>query len=178
TQYHKCLGIRSADIARTKLHLEGNAVLAALDRKLSYFMDIVKQNGIRAIPHAAHLVRMMNSSKIRMGLATSSRKEKMTMVMKETGLLSYFDVIVTGDEVLNGKPAPDIFLKAAERLGVAPPECLVFEDAVSGVRAAKNAGMQCIAITTTHSADVLQEADLIINSFEELENIALCYQPA
>ncbi|MEJ7682002.1 MAG: HAD family phosphatase [Segetibacter sp.] len=71
-------------------------------------------------------------------------------------------LIVTGDEVENSKPAPDIFLKAAERLGLPAKECMVVEDGPIGVAAAKNAKMKCVAITETHSVDKLYEADIVI----------------
>jgi len=66
------------------------------------------------------------------------------------------------------KPAPDIFLHAAKMLGVKPEECVVLEDAVNGVQAAKSAGMRCIALTTTHSRSMLNKADLIVDSYKEI----------
>jgi beta-phosphoglucomutase-like phosphatase (HAD superfamily) len=75
--------------------------------------------------------------------------------------------------VARSKPAPDIFIKASAQLQLPPHECLVIEDAASGVKAAKTAGMKCIAITTTHTADQLQHADLVIDSFEELDFLKL-----
>ena len=95
--------------------------------------------------------------------------------MQHTKLFSYFEVIVTGEEISNGKPAPDIFLKAARKLDVSITDCIVFEDAVSGVVAAKSAGAKCVAITTTHSATELRAADLIIGSYAALSFTELCY---
>ena len=112
--------------------------------------------------------------KIPLALATSSRRAKMQMVMEETGLLSYFDVIVAGEDVENGKPAPDVFLKAASMLDVAPEDCIVFEDAVNGVKAAKNASMKCVALSSESTVNSLDEADVVINSFKDLDFIELC----
>jgi beta-phosphoglucomutase-like phosphatase (HAD superfamily) len=87
-------------------------------------------------------------------------------------------VFVTGEEVERGKPNPDIFLLAAERLHVHPAHCLVLEDAVNGVAAAKAAGMKCVAITSTHQNADLMNADLVIDDFSVLnyEVIANCFQ--
>ena len=82
---------------------------------------------------------------------------------------NYFDALVTGDEVSKGKPDAEIFLKATEKLRVLPAECVVVEDAENGVIAAKNANMICIAITTTTGRKNLKAADIIIDSFENLD---------
>jgi beta-phosphoglucomutase-like phosphatase (HAD superfamily) len=75
---------------------------------------------------------------------------------------------VTGEAVLNKKPAPDIFLMAAEKLGVIPAECIVVEDAVNGLQAAKAAGMRCVAVATTFPAGQLLEADRVRDSITEV----------
>jgi beta-phosphoglucomutase-like phosphatase (HAD superfamily) len=77
-------------------------------------------------------------------------------------------VHVSGDDVRRRKPAPDLFLLAAERLGIEPGRCVVIEDAPDGVRAAKAAGAKCIAVTNTTTAEKLSEADLICDSLEEI----------
>ena len=88
---------------------------------------------------------------------------------KKFNLSDNFDVVVSAaDDVKNGKPAPDIFLKAAEKLNVKPEECVVVEDALNGIKAAKAAGMKCIANTNSFPKDKLTEADLIIDNFNEL----------
>jgi beta-phosphoglucomutase len=75
--------------------------------------------------------------------------------------MNFWNTIVTGEDALHKKPAPDGFLSAAENLGVMPSECVVVEDAVNGVQAAKAAGMRCVAVATTFPADRLQEADVV-----------------
>ena len=88
--------------------------------------------------------------------------------MLDTGFANYFDAFVTGEEVINGKPHPDMFLLAAQRLSVDPSNCLVFEDAINGVIAAKSAGMKCVAVTNTHPESDLSIADLVINNFSQV----------
>jgi HAD superfamily hydrolase (TIGR01509 family) len=136
----------------------------------------VADNGIKTVPFVEALMKNLKSYPVRIALATSSRREKMKLLMEKVGFLPYFDAIVTGEEVTNGKPAPDIFLQAAERLHVPAGKCMVIEDAASGVKAAKSAQMKCIAITTTHPADQLQLADLVIDSFENASLGAWCSQ--
>jgi beta-phosphoglucomutase family hydrolase len=166
--YFPLLGKRSSDVATSVLHLNEEKAAEALQKKADYFTEIITQNGINTIPHALDFVAAVRARKLKIALATSSRKSKMKLVLERTGLLPFFDVLVSGDEVINGKPAPDIFLMAAERLGVEPAGCLVVEDAVNGVLAAKRAGMQCLAITTTHAADQLHDADMVVDSFANL----------
>lgn len=93
-------------------------------------------------------------------IATSADKRKMKVNLKETGLDTLpFNALVNGMEVENKKPHPDIYIEAASRLKVNPSNCLVVEDAVSGVKAAKAAGCRCLALTTSFKADELKEAD-------------------
>jgi len=172
--YFPLLGKKSADVTKYQLHLTGDDVAEALQKKLVYFDEVIAENGIQLIPYADVLVKSVKQYPVKMALATSSRKHKMEKVMKLVGLLSYFDVTVSGNEIENGKPAPDIFIEAAERLQVSADECVVFEDAASGVQAAKAAGMKCVAITTTHPAEALQQADMVIDSFEGVDFAQLC----
>jgi mannitol-1-/sugar-/sorbitol-6-phosphatase len=78
------------------------------------------------------------------------------------------EVLVTADDVTNGKPDPEPYARAAEALGVAPGECVVVEDAPAGITAAKRAGMRVIAVTTTYDADALGEADVVVGSMREV----------
>jgi beta-phosphoglucomutase-like phosphatase (HAD superfamily) len=84
-------------------------------------------------------------------------------------LKDYFDAYVSGEDVINGKPAPDTFLKAAEKLSLEAENCVVVEDAVQGVDAGKAAGMPVVAVTTTRSRADLQKADIIVDSLAQLQ---------
>lgn len=167
--YFPLIGMKSEVVVNTRLHLEGEEAKKALLKKADYFRDIIESHGIQTVPYATRLLKKLKQHNLKLALATSSRSQKMNYVLKLTELLQYFDVIVTGDEVTRSKPAPDVFIKAVEKLNLPVSQCVVIEDAASGVKAAKNAGLKCIAITTTHSADLLHEADLVISSFEELD---------
>lgn len=111
---------------------------------------------------------------IKLGIGTSNSRELLTEVVTAHGIHTYFGSMRTSCEVERGKPAPDIFLKVAEDLGVEPHRCLVFEDTHAGVQAAKNAGMKVIAIYDALSEpymDVIKaDADHYIYRFTEFEN--------
>lgn len=171
--YFPLLGKKSADVVHGVLNLHGNAATDALARKLHFFNQIVDDKGIQKIPFAEELLRQIKQIGLPIGLATSSRKPKTQKVLQQTGLAAYFDTIVTGEEVDNGKPAPDIFLKAARRLNVDPANCLAFEDAASGIQAARAAGMTCVAIVSTHQRQHLHHANIILDSFENISFPAL-----
>lgn len=173
--YFPLLGIKSADVIKKELKLTGPEVDKALADKLVYFREIVETKGIDPIPFAEELLKSARKLPVKTALATSSRRMKMQMVMEKLNFLQYFDEIVTGEEVYNSKPSPDIFIRAAEKLKLAPRECIVIEDAASGVTAAKSAGMKCIAITTTHTKNQLEHADLVIDTFKELDFESLCH---
>lgn len=168
-EYMPLLGIKSADVLHYKLRLNGDALHQALQKKMDYFKEIVEDNGIRTVPFAPSFLKSLQAYPVKVALATSSRRHKMQLLMEKAELLNYFDAIVTGEEVHHGKPAPDIFIQAAQKLGMTPDKCVVIEDAANGVAAAKKAHMKCVAITTTHSAEQLLYADLIVDSFEKAD---------
>jgi HAD superfamily hydrolase (TIGR01509 family) len=98
------------------------------------------------------LIDQLERDGIPMALATSAPKLNVTHTLAELALSDAFPIIVRGDEVARGKPAPDVFIEAARRLGVAPADCLVFEDAPMGIEAAQAAGMRVVALTTSFQA--------------------------
>ncbi|MFX1533783.1 MAG: HAD family hydrolase [Promethearchaeota archaeon] len=114
------------------------------------------------------LLKKLQTYNIPRIVASSGAKEKIIFSLKEAGLKQFFGDFVSADEVKQGKPNPDLFLKAAEKLKAPIRECIVFEDSPLGVQAGKRAGMFVIAVTNTVPANKLQEADLIIESFEQL----------
>lgn len=122
--------------------------------------------GIPIIPGAKEFIKSLKSKYV-LAIASSAPLKFIETVIAELGL-NEFSVITSGDEVEVGKPDPTIFSLTAQKLNVPPQDCLVIEDAPSGVKAAKAAGMKCIAITTTHPKSELVEADKIIDSFNEI----------
>ena len=117
-------------------------------------------------------LKHLRSLGIKTGIATSNTRELVQMVDEHLHFLPYIDVLVTTNEVPKGKPAPDIYLLVAEKLKVAPRDCLVFEDIPGGILAGKNAGMTTCAVQDEFSAHLEEEkrslADYFINSFQEI----------
>jgi len=129
------------------------------------FRRIIGQK-IRPLPGAVELLQSLKQNGVKMALASSTPIENIRLITGSLGIANCFQAIVTGHEVTEGKPSPEVFLLAAQRLGVEPGNCVVIEDAVAGVTAAKRAGMHCVAVTSTHSRQSLKEADLIVDTLE------------
>lgn len=104
-----------------------------------------------------------------LAVGSSAPRTNLELVLASTDLQHYFDAYVTGEDVTNGKPAPDTFLKAAEKLSLGADRCVVVEDAVQGVEAGKAAGMPVVAVTTTRSRSDLHKADIIVDSLTQLQ---------
>jgi HAD superfamily hydrolase (TIGR01509 family) len=130
--------------------------------RLYEIYDRVIRGRLEPLPGAVDFVRECRRRNLAVGVASGADRIKVEANLHEIGLpAATFDVVVDGNQVARKKPAPDIFLLAARGLGVPAESCLVVEDAVSGVAAAKAAGMRCLAVTTSFSASELTEADWI-----------------
>lgn len=123
-------------------------------------------------PGAAEFLEKMREEKILLGIATSNSRELTETALEALHVREYFSVICTSCEVAAGKPAPDVYLKAAECLGVLPESCLVFEDIPNGILAGKNAGMQVCAVddlfSKPYEAEKRQLADYYICDYREI----------
>ncbi|MDA8082259.1 MAG: HAD family phosphatase [Nitrospiraceae bacterium] len=114
-------------------------------------------------PHNVSMVQDLRARGFRTGLGTMSDREHAEYILKVIGLLEYFDCVLTADDISRGKPDPEIYQLIIKRLGVAPAECIVFEDSPSGVRAGLAAGMHVIAVTTPFTQKAVHEAGIIDN---------------
>jgi HAD superfamily hydrolase (TIGR01509 family) len=142
-------------------------IIRAKKRTYDIYSEIVhgKLKPLRGVPEFIDRCRKAN---IKMAIATSADMVKMEVNLREIGLpVETFDATVNGLQVVNKKPAPDIYLMAAQLLDVPPERCLVVEDAVNGVEAAKAAGMFCMALTTSFDAQQLRQADVICKDLSE-----------
>ena len=124
---------------------------------------------LKAIPGALEFVSSVITAGIVTGLVSSSPRLLMELALEKLGAAGLFALALSGDQVTRGKPEPDIYITAAERLGVEPEHCLVIEDAPHGVTAAKRAGMFCLAITTSVGVPELAMADKVVSGFEEVD---------
>jgi HAD superfamily hydrolase (TIGR01509 family) len=121
------------------------------------------------LPGALEAVRRAAAS-VTLGLASSSNRELIDRVLDAGGIATLFGATVSSEEVARGKPAPDVYLEVARRLGVAPERCVAVEDSHAGIRSAKAAGMRCVAIPNAHfpPGDAVAEADAVVASLAEL----------
>lgn len=119
-------------------------------------------------PRAQELSNRLMRSGVKLGVVSGGSRDRL-LTGPSGELLSSFDSSVIGDDVIMGKPAPDCYLLAANQLGVLPSECLVIENAPLGIAAAKAAGMECYAVTTTLRAEHLSQADQIFTSLAAIE---------
>jgi len=144
-------------------HLYGISFELEQDKYKIYdiFAEISKGK-IDPMPGAVEFIQDVKNKKLKTALGTSAGRYKMRINLDLIGLdEKTFDSVVTGEDIRNNKPNPEIFEKAAQNIGLNPTECLVIEDAPSGVEAAKKAGCKCLAVQTTFSKNELQKADWI-----------------
>ena len=114
------------------------------------------------------LLKQLDNLQVPMAIATSGVQVNIDFMFEHVPIKKFFRKVVDSSYITRGKPDPEIFLKAAEFLQTPPSECLVFEDAVVGVKAAKAAGMKVVAVLTTHTSDELSGSDLIVQDYREL----------
>jgi beta-phosphoglucomutase family hydrolase len=135
--------------------------------KQQLYRDLVRRNVI-PLPGAVELVRALNAAKIPTAIATSAPYPNIDVILDGLGIKDCFQAIASGLEVTESKPDPAVYLLAARKLGVDPARCVVFEDAVAGVAAARNAGMKCIGVTNSHPGESLRQADRVVDSLTEV----------
>ena len=121
------------------------------------------------LPDAVETVRRLAADFV-LGLASSSNREIIDRVLEAGGIADCFRATVSSEEVAAGKPAPDVYVEVARRLGVDPHECTAIEDSHNGIRSAKAAGMRCVAIPNAHypPGDAVADADAVVGSLSEL----------
>jgi beta-phosphoglucomutase len=142
-------------------------------RTYSIYQEIIKSN-LKPLPGAVIFVKSCRERGLKIAVATSADEVKMKANLREIGIpASMFDATVNGLEVVNKKPAPDIYLMAAQKLGLKPGECLVIEDSVSGIKAAKSAGCRILALTTSFDRSLLTEADWICKNLANVPDESL-----
>ncbi len=131
------------------------------------FRNMVRQR-IKPLPGVINLIKRLAEHEFKMALASSAPIENIQLLITGLGINNYFQAIISDKEVTEGKPSPQGFRLAAQRLEVKPENCIVIEDAVAGVTAAKRAEMHCLAVTNTHPRKSLLEADLIVDTLEAI----------
>jgi beta-phosphoglucomutase len=142
---------------------EPEQVALATRKNEAYLEDVHRMTEADLLPGVRRFLEECRAAGLKTALGSASKNAR--LILERVQLLPLFDAIIDGTDVANAKPDPEVFLKGAEALGVAPEECVVFEDAVAGLEAARNGGMHCIGVG---DATILSEADFVIPGFEEM----------
>ena len=144
-----------------------------VDDHYKYIENILFTTGPRKMPYIEELLKYLKESNYKVAVASSSNMDHIINNMEKTGLKKYIDEFASGAEVENGKPAPDVFLLAAERLGVKPENCLVLEDSKAGVIAGSSAGAKVIMVPDMFKPDdeCKEKAYKIVNNLGEVINM-------
>lgn len=172
-EYNTFIGTTNLHIftfLKGKYHLprEVADMVEEYEEKIEEFLHASKKTTV-PIVGVDILARKLYKEKLKLAVASSSAKQRIDIVVNMFDMDQYFTAKISGQQVKNSKPAPDIFLLAAKTLGLSPEECVVIEDSTNGVAAAKAAGMKCIGFNNPSSVNQdISRADLIIDSFAEL----------
>ena len=141
-------------------------------RKEDYYKAAARA-GVQLLPGVRSLLEGLHAAGFTQAIGSSAPRGNLELILDLTGARRYFAAIVSQEDTQRGKPDPQVFLVAAHKLQVAPDHCLVMEDAVAGVQAAKTGGMKCIAVAFAghHPVTRLQEAgaDLVVKSLDEID---------
>jgi beta-phosphoglucomutase family hydrolase len=138
-------------------------------RKEAIYREVVREQGMTALPGVEAWLRRLREAGIDCAIASSTHRENITTTLEVLALGEFFPIIVSAEDVKRGKPDPEVFLTAAQKLGVEPKDGVVFEDALVGIAAAKAAGMRMVAVTTTEPKEKLAHADWVVDRMDELD---------
>jgi beta-phosphoglucomutase len=148
--------------------LPAERVKELADRKEMYFRELIRESAA-PLPGSIELMQELHNAGFTQAVASSTPVENIQLVSNVLGLERYLSILISGETVARGKPAPDIFLKAASELHMDPAVCLVIEDAVAGVEAAHAAGMRCISVAGNRDLPGLRAAELMVKDLTEVD---------
>lgn len=177
--YGETHGIRFADYlgrsdkavwnAFIEKHRPSQSLRELTDLKENRLMKVIRETE-PLFPDVPRLIEKL-ATRYPLAVASGSVHKVIAEVLQLRNLRSHFRTVVSAEDVHQGKPAPDIFLRTADLLEVAPSECCVIEDTTAGVEAARAAGMTVIAITNTYPADALHRASAVVKTYSEIERM-------
>ncbi|MCX7771590.1 MAG: HAD family phosphatase [Clostridia bacterium] len=172
SEIYEFIGVRNEEMWATLIerHSIPETVEQLLARQKVYKQKRYFDEPLEPIPGIPELVRSIKESGLKIALATSSPKYFAEHVLKSVGIYSYFDALMTGDDISKSKPDPEIYIKAAKALDVEPGECVAIEDACLGIKSAKGAGLNCIAFQNPNSGNQdTTQADYVVSSIIEID---------
>lgn len=166
--FERTFGMHNAQILPLWLGPEASEEKLQLlaDEKEELYRKLAREV-LAPLEGVTELVRELNAADVRLAVGSSGPHANVSLILEILGLRDCFRALSTGDDVSHGKPHPEVFLKAAERLQLKPSQCVVVEDAPQGIEAARAAGMAVVAVTSSRPADQLP-ADLVVDSLADL----------
>lgn len=173
-QFDHTFGRTSREIIRMLFgeHRTADEVRRLDERKEAIYRDLVRGR-VPEMPGAAPFVRALHAEGWRLAIGSSGPAENVALVAHELRLDQYLQARVTGADVTRGKPDPQVFLLAAEKLHLSPDRCVVVEDAPVGIEAARRAGCKAVALTSTHPRSAFADADRVVDALAELSPLVL-----
>ncbi len=145
------------------IQLNNQKKLELMELKNKWYLDYVEGvDPSEMLPGVADFLKELKENDIKIALGSSSKNS--ILILEKLGIMHYFSAIIDGNKIHLSKPNPEVFLKGASDLGLKPDQCVVFEDAISGVEAAKDGGFHCVGVG---NEDILQKADVVIESMKQ-----------
>lgn len=171
-QFKTSFGMRNAMVIPEVFHWADPGDAARIqelgDRKEARYRELLRAEGLEALPGVTPLLQALRDAGVPCSVGSSTPRENLRTALELTGIAPYFQAFVGAEDVARGKPDPEVFLKAAGKIGREPGACVVFEDAHVGVAAAQAGGMKVVVVTTTHPAESFPPVDRIVSSLEEV----------
>jgi len=155
--------------------LDESLLARLIDRKAAYYQSAI-QNKARIFPGVEKLIAAL-APRLPLAVASGALRQEIETILTTADLLKHFSVIISAEDVNHGKPEPEIFFKALAALNaqvrnsdrIIAAHCLVVEDSKEGIRGARRAGMKCLAVSNSHPAELLQEANAVVTSLEDVD---------
>lgn len=171
--FRRIFGIANPDIVRLLLGetVSSHEMARISERKETFFREAV-QIHVSLLPGVETWLERLEQQRYHQAIASSAPRANIEVLLHVLNIGPYFQATVSADDATKGKPDPAIFLRAAAALGVSPGRCVVVEDSVAGVQAARRAGMVCLAVATTQPAEKLGDADLVVKRLTDLSDDA------
>lgn len=168
--FQKSFGMRNEMIIPQILHWTNDPgeIHRLSLRKEALYREIMMKENLIALPGVVEFLTVLKDLSIPCAIGSSTHRLNIQVALQQLGIGDFFDGIVCGEDVTEGKPSPQVFLIAAERIKCNPRHCVVFEDAPAGIAAAHNGGMKAVGIATTRPANMLKDADIVVQSLNEL----------
>lgn len=150
-------------------NIDNNKATELAKLKQTYFLTFINNKPPSPIPNVIKLLNGLRKNRILLAAASSSKNAP--TLLKKANLYKYFSIIVSGHDFIKSKPDPEIFLTTSKRMNINPKNCAVVEDALTGIQAAKNAGMYTIGILSSNDSDISKTADFTVQSMTEYQKI-------